>query len=184
MVRSLPQEQANSVLAQEHLPPLTFSRPQTPGGVTAACWNANVSPTTLQPLQSLHLSRDMFITHSFGPKISVGTRHPSCVMNPSSRLPCHPRLTLKGPPLPPSAPRMSFTSLCLHSCYFSPRNISQQGCAWRGPKLRLERMSRYPSRWCANVAADIKVFRLIIIRGIRLHHLSLRSNLAKRYATS
>lgn len=62
--------------------------------------------------------------------------------------------------------------------YFSQRNISQQGCAQQGPKPRLQRTSHYPSRWCANVAVDIKVFQLIIIRGIHWRQLSLSYNLA------
>lgn len=78
---------------------------------------------------------------------------------------------------------MSFTSLCLcfvfcFFLHFLQRNISQQGCAQQGSKLRLQRMSHYPSRWCANVAVDIKVFQLIIIRGNHWRQLSLSYNLA------
>ncbi len=81
----------------EHaLSPRTFLRLQTPGGVTAVCWHANVSPTTLQLLQFPHLSQDMFITHSFGLKISVGTRHPGCVMNPPAAYVVIPFLRSKG----------------------------------------------------------------------------------------
>lgn len=78
-----------------------FLHLQTPGGVTAVCWHANVSPTTLQLLRFPHLSQDMFITHSFGPKISVGTRHPGCVMNPPAACLVIPRFRSKGllPPL-------------------------------------------------------------------------------------
>lgn len=82
--------------------------------------------------------------------------------------------------LPPSSlllSPMSFTSLCLRSLFFFTRNISQQGCAQQGPKPRLQRTSCYPSRWCANVAVDIKVFQLIIIRGIH-RQVSLSYNLA------
>lgn len=64
------------------LSPGSFLPLQTPGGVTTVCWHANVSSTSLQLLRFHHLSQDMFITHSFGPKISVGTRHPGGVMNP------------------------------------------------------------------------------------------------------
>lgn len=66
------------------LSPGTFLRLQTPGGVMTVCRNANVFSTTPELLRFAHLSQDMFITHSFGPKISVGTRHPGCVMNPPS----------------------------------------------------------------------------------------------------
>lgn len=83
------------------LSPRTLPCLQTPGGVTAVCWNANVSPTTLQLFRFPHLSQDMFITHSFVPKISVGTRHPGCVMNPPAACLVIPCFRSKGllPPL-------------------------------------------------------------------------------------
>lgn len=153
-----------------------FLHLQTPGGVTAVCWHANVSPTTLQLLRFPHLSQDMFITHSFGPKISVGTRQPRLCDESTRCLPCHPLFQIEGSP-------PSFAPPCpshLHASvlYFSHRNISQQGCAQQGPQPRLQRTSHYPSRWCANVAVDIKVFQLIIIRGIHWRQLSLSYNLA------
>lgn len=80
-------------------------------------------------------------------------------------------------PFPPSfappCPSHPYASVL----YFSRRNISQQGCAQHGPKTRLQRASHYPSRWCANVAVDIKVFQPIIIREIHCQ-LSLSYNLA------
>lgn len=39
-------------------------------------------PTTLRLLRLAHLSQGVFITHSVGPGISVGTTHPGCVMDP------------------------------------------------------------------------------------------------------
>lgn len=86
------------------LSPCTSQRLQTPGGVTAVGWHANVSPTTLQLLRFAHLLQDMFITHSFGPQISVGTRHPGCVMNPPAAcfvLPFQIEGSLSSPFLPP-----------------------------------------------------------------------------------
>lgn len=103
-------------------PPCAILRLQTPGGVTAVCWHANVSPTTLQLLRFPHLSQGMFITHSSGPKISVGTTHPGCVMNPPAACLVIRRSRSKGPlpsllPLS-SASSMSFTSLCFRSLLF------------------------------------------------------------------
>lgn len=81
-------------------------------------------------------------------------------------------------PFPPSFAPLRPSHLYASVLYFSQRNISQQGCAQQGPKPRLQRTSHYPSRWCANVAVDIKVFQLIIIRGIHCRQLSLSCNLA------
>lgn len=85
---------------------------------------------------------------------------------------------LLPPPFPPSFAPPCPSHFYASVLYFSQRNISQQGCAQQGPKLRLQRTSHYPSRWCANVAVDIKVFQLIIIRGIHWRQLSLSYNLA------
>lgn len=168
-------------------PPHAVLRLQTPGGVTAVCWHANVSPTTLQLLRFPHLSQGMFITHSSGPKISVGTTHPGCVMNPPAACLVIRRSRSKGllPSLLPlsSASSMSFTSLCFRSLFFffsSPHKeiLVNKAALSKGPKPPLQRMSHYPSRWCANVAADTKVFQLIIIRGIHWRQLSLSYNLA------
>lgn len=83
--------------------------------------------------------------------------------------------------LPPSLLHVLHISMPLFYLFISlflQRNISQQDCAQQGPKPRLQRTSHYPSRWCANVAVDIKVFQLIIIRGIHWRQLSLSYNLA------
>lgn len=162
------------------LSPGTFLRLQTPGGVMTVCRNANVFSTTPELLRFAHLSQDMFITHSFGPKISVGTRHPGCVMNPPRRLPCHPLFQIEGSPSSPFLPPLLLRVLRISTLLFfifSQRNISQQSCAQQGPKPWLQRTSHYPSRWCANVAVDIKVFQLII-RGIHWRQQSLSYNLA------
>lgn len=140
------------------------------------CVPNNASTVTIS-----HLSQDMFITHSFGPRISVGTRHPGCVMNPSASCLVILCFRWKGL-LPPLSSLllspMSFTSLHLRSLFFITRNISQQACTQQGPKPQLQRTSHYPSRWCANVAVDIKVFQLIIIRRIHWRQVSLSYNLA------
>lgn len=178
---SVDEDSSDSRFWGHALSPCTFLCLQTPGGVTAVCWHANVSPTTLQLLRFPHLSQDMFITHSFGPKISVGTTNPGCVMNPPAACLVIHCFRSKGllPPLSSLlCSSMSFTSLCFCSLFFFlQRNISQQGCAQQGPKPR-QRTSHYPSRWCTNVAVDIKVFQLIIIRGIHWRQLSLSYNLA------
>lgn len=118
------------------LSPCTFLHLQTPGGVTAVCWNANVSPTTLQLLRFPYLSQDMFITHSFGPKISVGTRHPGCVMNPPAAclvIPCfRSKGLLPSPFLPPLLLHVLHISMPPFFHFFQ-RNISQQGCTQQGP---------------------------------------------------
>lgn len=86
----------------------------------------------------------------------------------------NPRVSLLPFSFAPSCPSHLYAS----DLYFSQRNISQHACAQQGPKPRLQRTSHYPSRWCANVAVDIKVFQLIIIRGIHWCGLSLNDNLA------
>lgn len=147
-------------------------------------------PATLPLLRLAHLSQGVFITHSVGPGISVGTTHPDCVMDPPAGCLVIRRRGIRGSPsslvLLPAFFSFLFSSFrllrvlhislssVLYLFFFPPnhpnplpRNISQRGCgSARGPKLRLRRMSHYPSRWRANVSADIKVFQLIIIRGI------------------
>lgn len=182
---SVDEDSSDSRFWGHALSPCTFLRLQTPGGVTAVCWHANVSPTTLQLLRFPHLSQDMFITHSFGPKISVRTTRPGCVMNPPAA--CLVIYCFRSKGLLPPLSSLPLLLYVLHIStplffilffIFLQRNISQQGCAQQGSKLRLQRMSHYHSRWCANVAEDIKVFQLIIIRGIRWRQLSLSYNLA------
>lgn len=119
--------------------PGTYDCLQTPGGVTAVCWNANLSPTTPQLLWFPHLSQDMFITHSFGSKISVGTRHPGCVMNPPAACLVM-AFQIEGSPSSP----FSFTPPCpSHVCgsvlYSPARNISQQVCTQRGLGAQFQR---------------------------------------------
>lgn len=152
---------------------------QTPGGVTAVCWHANLPSAMLQLFWLPHLSQDMFITHRFRPKINVGTTHPGWVMNPPASSLAASDQRVYFLPFPPSfaspCPSHSYASVLY---FFLQRNISQQGCAQQAPKLRLQRTSHYPSRWCANVAVDIKVFQPIIITGIHRRQLSLSYDLA------
>lgn len=62
--------------------------------------------------------------------------------------------------------------------FFSTPTKNYQSIAQQLQKLKLKRTSHYPSRWCANLGLDIKVFQLIIIRGINWRQLSLSHNLA------
>lgn len=162
------------------LSPCTFLRLQTPGGVTAVCWHANVSPTTLQLLRFPICHRICSLPTALGPKLVSEQDIPAVWW-------IHPLPVLSSPvsdrrvsflPFPPSFAPTCPSHLYASVFYFSHRNISQQGCAQQGPKPRLQRTSHYPSRWCANVAVDIKVFQLIIIRGIHCRQLSLSYNLA------
>lgn len=145
-------------------------------GSLLACKRA---PTMPQLFWLSHLSQDMFITYRFRPKINVGTKHPGWVMNPPASSFATSDRRVDFLPFPPSiAPPCPshFHASVLY--FFLQRNISQQGCAQQEPKLRLQRTSHYPSRWCANVAVDIKVFQPIIITGMHRHQLSLSYNLA------
>lgn len=110
-------------------------------------------PTTLRLLRLAHLSQGVFITHSVGPGISVGTTHPGCVMDPPAGCLVIRRCGIRGSPssfiplptcffyifilsAPPCPSHLSDSVLYL---FFPPppppphptplqRNISQQGC--------------------------------------------------------
>lgn len=139
---SLDEDSSDSRFWGHALSPCTFLCLQTPGGVTAVCWHANVSPTTLQLLRFPHLSQDMFITHSFGPKISVGTTNPGCVMNPPAACLVIHCFRSKGllPPLSSLlCSSMSFTSLCFCSLFifyfFYKEILVNKAVRSRGPNL-------------------------------------------------
>lgn len=117
---------------------------------------------------------------ALGPKLVSVQDIPAVWWIPPRRLPCHPLFQIEGSPSSPFLPPLLLRVLHISTLLFfifSQRNISQQSCAQQGPKPWLQRTSHYPSRWCANVAVDIKVFQLII-RGIHWRQQSLSYNLA------